>query len=79
MNQYVIDSDIMFQQILHNNTKKQLHNRANKRTAVSWCNQHQRVLPNTQKVGLCEILVTWWKDLSLGFNNPSKQERWICN
>lgn len=70
----------MFQQILRNNNKKQLHNTANKRTALSWRNQHQdRVLPNTQKVGLCEILVTWWKDLSLGFNNPSKQERWICN
>lgn len=64
----------------NNNEKKtQLHNTANKRSALNWCNQHHRVLPNTLKVGLCEILVTWWKDLSLGFNNPSKQERWICN
>lgn len=80
MNYYVIGSDIMFHQILYKyNNNKQLHNTVNKRTALSWCNQHHRVLPNTQKVGLCEILVTWWKDLSLGFNNPSKQERWICN
>lgn len=73
----VIGADVMFS--LKSNHKNWPHNTANNRTVLSWCNQRRHVLPDAQKVGPCETLVTWWKDLSLGFNNPSKQERWICN
>lgn len=73
----VIGADVMFS--LKSNHKNWPHDTANNRTVLSRCDQRRHVPPDARKVGPRETLVTWWKDLSLGFNNPSKQERWICN
>lgn len=46
--------------------------------ALSWYSTQSHVQWDIVKVELCKILVTWWKDLSLGFNS-SIQTGTLCS